>query len=89
MRKIKAYTRYNEKYNIRYYKYFDIVADLPKVGDEYNQEEEFVIEIKKVALDSEQGNDEVYNYDYYEVITKYTNIDDEIDMRSYYVAIER
>lgn len=65
--KIKAYTSYNESNNTRFYREFDIVDSLPT--DEVNGDERKVIKnVSPVSLDHEQGNDDVYDYDFY-VIT--------------------
>ena len=77
MKKIKAYVDYNEWEKIRYYQMFDVVEIIPKY---YNDEK--VINIKKVRLDVEQGNDEVYKYDFYEI----TTIDDEKEESHYYIC---
>ena len=77
MKKIKAYVDYNEWEKIRYYQMFDVVEIIPKY---YNDEK--VINIKEVRLDSEQGNDKVYKYDFFEI----TTIDDEKEESHYYIC---
>lgn len=77
MEKIKAYVDYNEREKIHYYQTFDVVEVIPKY---YNDEE--VIGVKEVRLDAEQGNDEVYKYDFFEIIT----IDDEKEESHYYIC---
>ena len=77
MEKIKAYVNYNEREKIHYYQMFDVVEVIPKY---YNDEE--VVDIKEVRLDAEQGNDEVYKYDFYEI----TTIDDEKEESQYYIC---
>lgn len=82
MEKIRAYTSYSERSNTHYYTDFEIVDKLPQVGEvvsgdndgsttHYHGERERVKSVSEVLLDCEQGNDEVYNYDYYEVHTHF------------------
>lgn len=78
MEKIKAYVNYNEREKIHYYQIFDVVEVIPEKF--YNDEE--IIEIKEVRLDAEQGNDEVYKYDFFEI----TTIDDEKEESYYYIC---
>lgn len=77
MKKIKAYVDYNEREKIHYYQIFDVVEVIPRY---YNDEE--VIGVKEVRLDAEQGNDEVYKYDFFEI----TTIDDEKEESYYYIC---
>lgn len=77
MKKIKAYTGYNEREKIHYYKEFNIVEVLPK--EFYNDEK--IIGIKEVRLDAEQGQ-EVYKYDFFEI----TTLDDEKEKSYYYIC---
>ena len=78
MKKIKAYTGYNEREKIHYCKEFDIVEVLPK--EFYNDEK--IIGIKEVRLDAEQCNQEVYKYDFFEI----TTLDDEKEEDYYYIC---
>jgi hypothetical protein len=64
-RTIKAYVGYSERTNTHFYRTFEIVSDLPSIGDEINGWE--VEGISPVSLDCEQGSDSVYDYDYYEI----------------------
>ena len=77
MKKIKAYVDYNEREKIHYYQTFDVVEVIPRY---YNDEE--VIGVKEVRLDPEQGNSEVWKYDYFKIIT----IDDEKEESHYYIC---
>lgn len=77
MEKIKAYVDYNEREKNHYYQIFDVVEVIPRY---YNDEE--VIGVKEVRLDAEQGNDEVYKYDFFEI----TTIDDEKEESYYYIC---
>lgn len=77
MKKIKAYVNYNEREKNHYYQIFDVVEVIPRY---YNDEE--VIGVKEVRLDAEQGNDEVYKYDFFEI----TTIDDEKEESYYYIC---
>lgn len=73
MKKIKAYISYNDYNKVHYYETFDIIEELPKIDNEkiYNDS---VTNIEDIKLDCEQGNDDVYNYDYY--LITYTNYED-------------
>ena len=77
MKKIKAYVDYNEREKIHYYQTFDVVEVIPEY---YNDEK--VIDIKEVRLDAEQGNDEVYKYDFFKI----TTIDDDKEESYYYIC---
>lgn len=57
--KIRAYTGYDERHKIRYYEDFEIISieELKELGKTYY--------FSDVPLDPEQGNNEVYDYDYY------------------------
>lgn len=92
--KIKAYTSYSERSNTHYHIDFDVVDVLPT--DEENGDERKVIKsISPVAIDFEQGNDEVYDYDFYAVTFDIeqrdedgnwiSNIEDEVE----YIAIHK
>lgn len=106
--KIKAYTGYSDSHRIHYYTDFEIVDKLPELGevvygDEDNcihvnyGERERVCSIQKIELDCEQGNDEVYDYDYYKVETQFEEYDEQsgkydiIDVKYgvYYKAVKR
>lgn len=93
--KIKAYTSYNDYNRTRYFREFDIVKSIPVVGEDYGSHfgdgvTETVKEVNEVRLDIEQGKDEVWDYDYYEVVTNYYDrLDDETTEETYYIAIEK
>lgn len=70
-RKIRAYIGMDEVNKIRFYKDFDIVNDIPAIGDMYGLEE--IKEVIPVRLDPEQGRDEVWSYNYYHVFTTMNN----------------
>ena len=79
--KIRAYTGYNEGNKIHYYTEFEVVESLPEVGDivygsNYDGEKKVVTSIREVALDTCQGNDEVYNYDYFAVTVELQLLND-------------
>ena len=76
MKKIKAYVDYNEREKIHYYQMFDVVEVIPRY---YNDEE--VIGVKEVRLDPEQGNDEVYKYNFFEITT-----DNDKEESHYYIC---
>lgn len=48
----------------------------------------YINEVKEVWLDTEQGSDEVYNYNYYQVICEETTEDGEKVTFNYYVAVK-
>lgn len=77
MKKIKAYVGYYEREKIHIYDMFNVVEFLPKF---YNNEE--VIKIEEVRLDPEQGNSEVWKYDFFKI----TTIDDEKEENNYYIC---
>ena len=65
MKKIKAYIGWNDTNHTHHYKEFEIVKKLPEKRDVFDENGERIIKIENVKLDCEQGNEEVYNYDYY------------------------
>ena len=77
MKKIKAYTSYNEKTNTHYYHNFYEVYHAPGVGEEY--EGGIVVELNEVYLDCQQDNDEVYNYNYW-IAKTFRKEDYEVDL---------
>lgn len=93
--KIRAYTSF-EAGRVRKPRDFEIVTDLPEVGDYNAFRGELVEAVKPVQLDCEQGSDAVYDYDYYEVVVRY-NYDPDPEYRdeagelveSSWIAIER
>lgn len=105
MATIRAYTGYSERSNTHYYRDFKIVDSLPEVGeivygDDNNKhygECERVKSVEEVQLDCEQGNDDVYNYDYYCATTQFEEYNEEagkneiIDsaFSEYYYAVKR
>jgi hypothetical protein len=82
--KIKVYTGYKEYTNAHLYTWFEIVPYLPEIGDDINGWK--VTGIFPASLDCEQGSDEVYNYDYYEVETVEM---DGADTMTLFYAIEK
>lgn len=77
MKKIEAYTSYDERNKVRYSKVFEIVenSDVKEIAKEHS--------LFKVAIDVEQGRDEVYDYDYY----KYEVKDEDGDVSVHYIAM--
>lgn len=65
MKTIKAYIGWNDKNHTHYYKDFEIIEKLPEKKNVFDENGERIIKIESVKLDCEQGNEEVYNYDYY------------------------
>lgn len=84
--KIRAYVNYDERRKIHYWRDFEIVEELPKEGDEYNYKK--VINIYQIMIDSEQGNHDVYYYDFFEITLSYIENDEE-EQDIVYVAIEK
>ena len=82
--KVKAYIDYNDYNKVHYFEDFDIVDELPKIGDLIDDNK--VIKIEEAKLDCEQGSDDVYNYDYYKLTLKYEDYDDTYVM---YVCAEK
>ena len=82
MKKIKVYTGYNYRTNTRYYKNFEVVDRLPEVGEivwggDYHGERDVVKAVLPVAIDPEQGSDEVWDYEYYAVTIALEEQDDD------------
>ncbi len=92
MKKIRAYVDWDDETKTHYYNDFEVVEKLPKINDIYYADEfrdERVTSIKRIDIDCEQGNDDVYNYDYYEIITDVYDKDyDEHDDNYYFVCTE-
>ena len=65
MEKIKAYIGWNDTNHTHYHKEFEIIEKLPEKKDVFDENGERIVKIENVKLDCEQGNDDVYNYDYY------------------------
>lgn len=92
MKNIKAYVDYDNETKTHYYQQFDIVEKLPSVGDvcyEDPFQKETIVDIKEVSIDTEQGNDEVYNYLYYELVIEHLDKDDnETEQDSNFICIK-
>lgn len=91
--KIIVCLRENEYRGKRYYKEFEIVNKLPEIGDDFKFGIGKVKEVKTCRIDCEQGNDEIWNYDYYRVVTEIPVDSDDNGTGSafemvYYIAIE-
>lgn len=67
MKKIRAYVGMDEINKVHFYKDFEIIDFIPEVDDSCFGE--VIKEVVPVKLDVEQGTDEVYDYDYFKVIT--------------------
>lgn len=65
MEKIKAFVDFNQINNFHYYQEFEIINELPKIGEIIDDRK--VVSINLVQLDCEQPNNDVYNYNYYTV----------------------
>lgn len=84
--KIRAYVNYDERRKIHYYKDFEIIKELPKEGDEYDYKK--VIKVYQIMLDSEQGDDDIYDYDFFEITLSCVENDEE-EQDIVYIAIEK
>ncbi len=91
---IRVCTGYSERKNIRYYREFVIIDKLPSLDDDsfgghyrYKDENFKILEIRSAYIDCEQS-DEVYDYEYYEIVIQYTNDDGKIEKETFEVAIE-
>lgn len=93
MKKIRAYVDWDDETKTHYYNDFEVVEKLPKINDVCYDDDcsiERVRSIENVELDCEQGNDDVYNYDYYKIITDIYDKDyDEHDDNYHFVCIEK
>lgn len=88
--KIRAYVSYSERTNTHYYTDFTVVDELPKIGEKNLNESEEIVDVTPVDLDCDQGNDDVYKYDYYKVTVKVTDeFDGNVDEREGFVCIEK
>lgn len=91
--KISVCLRENEYRGRRYYKEFEIIDELPQVGDEFKFGIGKVKEVKPCRIDCEQSSDDIWNYDYYRVVTEIPADSDDngtglaFEM-VYYIAIE-
>lgn len=88
MSTIKAYTTYNERTGAHLSRKFEIVAVLPKVGETFNLGDYKCTGINEVQIDCEQGNDRVYQFNYFVATMKSCDPDDE-DTWNDYFAIEK
>lgn len=82
--KIKAYTGYKPGRHL--YNEFEIINELPRIGEESPFTfSEIVTSIEPVDLDCEQGNPEVFKYDYYrmESVPKPEELDEDDDPEDY------
>lgn len=108
--KIRAYVNYDERSNTRYHRDFTIedykikdleVEDLDELikNTTLNSwlDNETIINIQEVNLDCEQGNNEVFDYDYYcikkvDIGDYHQDYDEDKDINDYinyeYVAIK-
>lgn len=88
MRKIKAYVRVDEHNKIKFYRNFTVESGLYEVGDLYDHET--IKEITEIKPDIE-NNSEVFNYNYFRLITTMNgdySIEDG-DYLEYFIAIEK
>ena len=83
--KIRAYVNYNEYLNKRYYRDFELVDELPAIGDvvfgddlnfkepNYGQSE-VVSKIREAYIDCE-NSDDIWQYDFYIVVCDFYEYD--------------
>ena len=91
--KIKAYVGMDEYNKVRYYKNFEVVEEIPEVGEDFGYHFgdgviETVKDVQKLSLDPEQGSVDVYDYDFYKITTDWKE-DDETTEECYYYAIKK
>lgn len=72
---IKIYTGYNNSTGVHYYNMFNEIRKVPKIGEFFI--DGIVTEINSVKTDCEQGNDDAYKYDCYEITTINEDEEDE------------
>lgn len=97
MEKIRAYVSYNQYNKTHNYREFILLDKLPELDDSYILGvtppltcDVKIESIEPVRLDVEQGNDLVYNYDYYEIKVSWQESDDEEEQSdTYYVCVEK
>lgn len=97
-KKIKACTGYSERRNTYYYTYFEVVENLPKIGDcvfENSGWREIVDKIVVAWLDCEQPCDDIYFYDCFDIVVRieeiniYTGEWEKIDDDVMHLAVEK
>ena len=88
MRRIDINVAYDENNDTLYYQTFEIVRDLPVVGDYFHNKE--VLSIEKMQKEAEQEEDEAYDFDCFKIVLKCGNLDDAaIAIEDAYIAISR
>ena len=98
--KIRAYTSFEESNKIHRWRDFEIVGKLPVLGEikeispEYDGEKTTLVNIFECPIDCEQGNDEVFEYEYFKLEYKFEklNEDDEWEFEEYqyeFVAVKK
>ena len=63
--KIKAYLYENEHNKVRYFREFEIMKRIPKLGDTLHGEE--ITKLEQLDIDCEQGNPEAFSYKYFRI----------------------
>lgn len=86
MQKIKVYVSEDEYNKIRYYRHFVIEEGLYSVGDIYEHEE--IKEIKEIKPDVENNLD-VFNYQYFQLITTLDKEYSDDTYNVYYIAVRK
>jgi hypothetical protein len=97
--KIKAYVKFDEVNKVHSYRFFEVEKALPEVGDivrgsDYDGEKVIVASVREAGIDTCQGCDDVYNYDYFVVEMKLLQMDEndewqEVEAYDEFIAIEK
>lgn len=85
--KIKANVGYSESTNTIFSRDFEIEQSLPEEGDKHDGL--VVTGIYPVRLDAEQPNNDVYDYDFYEIAQRQEDEDEPDPAYSEWIAVER
>lgn len=97
--KIRAYVCFDERNKVHFHRDFEVVSRLPEIGEtvygsDYDGEKEIAVAIREASIDTCQGNDEIYNYDYFEIYVELLKLGDDDEWyidetNSLFVAIEK
>lgn len=84
MKKIRAYVSYNEHTNTHYWREFEVVNDLPSVGEiiygsDYDGEKTVVTRVEEAYLDCEGNDRNIREYNLYVVDTEFWSEESEYD----------
>lgn len=76
--KIKANVNYNEFNKVAYYRDFEVYSSIPYFINGHE-----VDEVIRLKIDTCQPNNEVFNYDFYEVVSNYIEYGDNFQEVNY------